>query len=132
MKAIAAKHHSGVTHLSIVKCDDNSGAKTLKVIAQMGFKGTKKRRPTIGVGDVFKASVIKGKPAMRKKIVKCVLIRQKHEYRRRTGDRVKFDENAAVLITDKNEPVGSEIKGAVAKEIAERFPRISTIAKNVI
>ena len=69
---------------------------------------------------------------MKKKIVKAVLIRQKQPYRRASGDVIQFEDNAAILITEKKEAQGSEIKGAVAKEVGERFPRIPTIAKNVV
>lgn len=132
MKAIQANVYGGLQPGSVVKCEDNSGAKELRIISKKGYTGRRKRRPDVGVADVFIASVIKGKVRMRKKIVKAVVVRQRLEYRRRTGERIKFEDNAAVLITDKNEPQGSEIKGVIAREAAERFPRLATIAKNVI
>lgn len=132
MRAISAKIRTGLTIGSRIKVDDNSGAKELRIITKKGYKGRRGRIPPIGVADILIGSVIQGKVGMRKKIVKAVVIRQKKEYRRRTGERIKFGDNAAVLITDKNEPLASEIKGVVAKEVAERFPKIATIAKNVI
>lgn len=132
MKGFATRVTGGLTIGSVVKVDDNSGAKFLRIISKEGYGGRRGRIPSIGIGDVFKGSVIQGKVEMRKKVVRAVVIRQRKEYRRFTGERVKFEDNAAVLITEKNEPLASEIKGVVAKEVAERFPKVATIAKNVI
>ncbi|MFH0986480.1 MAG: uL14 family ribosomal protein [Candidatus Micrarchaeota archaeon] len=132
MKGFAARITPGLTLLSVVKVDDNSGAKEIRIINRLGYKGRRGRQPPISVGDVIIGSVIKGKKDMRKKIVRAVIIRQKKDYRRATGERIRFEDNAAVLITDKNEPKASEIKGVVAKEVAERFPKVATISKNVI
>ncbi len=132
MKAVSSKMSGGVTIGSVVKVDDNSGAKKIRVIAKEGYKGRRRRLPTISVGDILIGSVIEGKKDLRKKVVRAVLIRQKKEYRRASGERIKFEDNACVLITDKNEPKASEIKGVVAKEVAERFPKISTISKNIV
>lgn len=132
MKGFATHVTGGLTIGSVVKVDDNSGAKMLRIISKEGYKGRRGRIPPIGVGDIFRASVIQGKVDIRKKVVRAVIIRQRKEYRRFTGERIKFEDNAAVLITEKNEPQASEIKGVVAKEVAERFPKVATIAKNVI
>jgi large subunit ribosomal protein L14 len=132
MKAISAHIYGGMHPGSIIKVDDNSGAKTLKMLSKAGYKGRRGRAPDIGVADIFQAAVVLGKVDMRKKIVRAVVIRQRKEYRRFTGERIKFEDNASVLITDKNEPQASEIKGVVAKEVAERFPKIATISKNVV
>lgn len=132
MKGVAARLAGGLQGESRVKVDDNSGAKLLRVIAMEGYRGRRNRQPDISVGDIFIASVAVGKVDMRKKVVRAVLIRQRKEYRRASGDRIKFEDNACVLITDKNEPQASEIKGVVAKEVAEKFPKIATIAKNVV
>lgn len=132
MKGLSAHITGGLTVESHIKVDDNSGVKMLRVLAKEGYRGRRGRLPDIGVADVFSASVIQGKAEMRKKIVRAVVIRQRKEYRRATGERIKFEDNAAVLLTDKNEPQASEIKGVVAKEVAERFPKVATISKNVI
>ncbi len=132
MKALSSKVTGGLTIGSRVKVDDNSGAKIVKILSKAGYKGRRRRRPEIGVGDIFQASVIQGKKDLRKKIVRAVIIRQKKEIRRASGERVRFEDNACVLITEKNEPKASEIKGVVAKEVAERFPKVSTIAKNIV
>jgi len=127
MKAIAAHIYGGM-----LKVDDNSGAKMLRMISKAKYRGRRGRLADIGVGDIFSAAVIQGKVDMRKKIVRAVVIRQKKEYRRFTGERIAFEDNACVLINEKNEPQASEIKGVVAKEVAERFPKIATISKNVV
>jgi large subunit ribosomal protein L14 len=132
MRAITAHIYGGMHPGSIIRVDDNSGAKTLRLVAKEKYRGRRGRTADIGVGDVLKGAVIQGKVDMRKKIVRAVIIRQKKEYRRFTGERIRFEDNACVLITDKNEPQGSEIKGVVAKEVAERFPKIATISKNVV
>lgn len=117
---------------SQLKCDDNTGAKVLEIISVINYKGRKRRIPKAGVGDMVICSVKKGKPEIVKKVVKAVIIRQRKEFRRPNGLRVKFEDNAAVIVDDKGMPKGSEIKGVVAKEVAERFPKIATLAKNVV
>jgi len=132
MKAISAKINGGLDIGAIVQCDDNTGVKKIRVIAKIGYRGRRRRRPAISVGDIFSGSVVVGKKGMKKKIVRAVLVRQRKPYKRANGDVIQFEDNAAILITDKKEAQGSEIKGAVAKEVGERFPRIPTVAKNVV
>jgi len=132
MKGIASHMTGGLTNGTVVKVDDNSGAKLVRIIGKEKYRGRRGRIPAVGIADIFFASVISGKKDLRKKVVRAVVIRQKKEFRRFTGERVKFEDNACVIITDKNEPQASEIKGVVAKEVAERFPKISTLAKNII
>ena len=68
------------------------------------------------------ASVVKGKPEMRKQTVLAVIVRQKKEYKRKDGTRIKFEDNAAVIVKDeKANPKGTILKGAVAKEAIERW-----------
>jgi len=132
MKAIAAHIYGGLHPGSIIRVDDNSGAKVLRMLSKEKYRGRRGRLADIGVGDIFQGSVIQGKVDMRKKIVRAVVIRQKKEYGRFTGERIGFEDNSCVLVNEKNEPQASEIKGIVAKEVAERFPKIATIAKNVV
>jgi large subunit ribosomal protein L14 len=132
MKAIAANVYGGVSIGSKIKVDDNSGAKILRILSKEKYRGRRGRIPDIGIGDIFFGSVILGKVEMRKKIMRAVVIRQRKEFHRATGERVGFEDNACVLLNEKNEPQASEIKGVVAKEVAERFPKVATIAKNVI
>ncbi|KXB01056.1 50S ribosomal protein L14 [candidate division MSBL1 archaeon SCGC-AAA259O05] len=115
-----------------LECGDNTGAKELGIISVVGYKGTRRRMPKAGVGDMFVASVKKGKPELRKQIVHGVVIRQKKEYRRMNGMRIKFEDNAAVLISPEGEPQGTEVRGPMAREAAERWPQIAGIASIVV
>jgi large subunit ribosomal protein L14 len=133
MKAIKAK----ITKALPVGCNlftcDNSGAKVLKIISVKGHKTKKGRYPAAGVGDMVQASVVKGKPDMRKQVVYAVIVRQRKEYRRPNGLRVKFEDNSAVVLKDeKGNPKGTIFKGAIAKEVCERYPFISKVAKKIV
>ncbi|MCD4740386.1 50S ribosomal protein L14 [archaeon] len=132
MKGLASKMTKSLQIGSTIKCDDNSGAKTLEIIAVLRYKGRRRRIARAGVGDVIICSVKKGKPEIRKKVVRAVITRQRKEFRRANGLRIKFEDNAAVLVDDTGLPKGTEIKGVVAKEVAERFAKIATLAKNVV
>ncbi|HEC95828.1 MAG TPA: 50S ribosomal protein L14, partial [Euryarchaeota archaeon] len=94
-----------ITGSSLI-CADNTGAKELEIISVIGYKGTLRRYPSAGIGDMIVASVKKGKPDIRKTIVKAVIIRQRKEYKRLDGMRVKFDDNAAVIVTPEGMPKG--------------------------
>lgn len=113
-------------------CVDNTGAKELQIISVVDYKGVRRRMPKAGVGDHIVASVKKGTPEVRKQIVRAVVVRQAKEYRRVDGSHIKFEDNAAVLITPEGAPRGSEIKGPVAREAAERWPRVAGIASIVV
>ena len=113
-------------------CADNSGAKVIAIINVLHLRGKHARYPAAGVGDIVVASVKKGKPDMIKKVVKALVVRQRKEYRRPNGMRIFFEDNAAVLINDSLLPVGTEIKGVVAKEIAERYPKVAAVAAGVV
>ncbi len=132
MKPISASVLRAIPVYSIIDCADNSGAKTLNVIAVKGYKPTKRQRAAAGIGDLLVCSVVKGDPKKRHEIVFAVIIRQKKEYRRMNGMRIQFEDNAAVLVNDRNEPVGTEIKGPVAREAVERFSGIGKISSQVV
>ncbi len=132
MKGLATNATNAIQKGSKVKVDDNSGAKELTVVSKEGEGTRRRRRAGIGIAGIFKASVTKGNVEMRKELVRAILIRQKKEYRRPSGRRIEFEDNAAVLIDEKGDPVGTEIKGVVAKEVGERLPKVATIAKNVV
>ncbi len=133
MREISAK----VTRAIPVGCQlqtcDNSGAKVLKVFNVRNLKTVKGRIGAAGVGDLVMASVKKGKPEMRKQVVFAVIVRQKKEYRRPDGLRVKFEDNAAVVLKDdKGNPKGTIFKGPIAKEACERWPGIAKIARIIV
>ncbi len=112
---------------------DNSGAKVVKIISVKGHKTVRRRIASAAIGDLVKASVIKGKPDMRKQVVLAVVVRCRKEYKRPDGSRVKFEDNAVVVLKDdKGNPKGTIFKGAVAKEAAERWPGVSKVARIVV
>lgn len=113
-------------------CADNTGAKELEIIAVLEYTGVLRRYPRAGVGDMVMASVKKGRPDVRKKMVNAVIIRQRKEYRRITGMRVKFEDNAAVITGPDGVPKGTEIRGPVAKEAVEKWVRLSSAANIVV
>ncbi len=132
MKGFTSNITKTLTLGTVLPCSDNSGAKMLYIVGALKFKGTRGRNPQVGVGDVIIASVRKGKPDMVKKVVKALIVRQKKEFRRANGTRICFEDNAAVLVNDDFLPMGTEIKGVVAREIAERFPKVAAISAGVV
>lgn len=131
MKGLPAKITKTLTTGSTLVCNDNSGAKELMIIGVLGWKGRRGRNPKAGVGDIVVCSVKKGDPKMVGTVVKAVIIRQKKEIRRPNGMRVSFEDNAAVLVTEDGLPTATEIKGVVAREVGERFPKVIAIAPGV-
>ncbi len=115
-----------------VKCADNSGAREVRIIQVSQYKGRLRRVPSAAVGDRVVVSVRRGVPDMRKKIFQAVLVRQRKPYRRPDGTWVQLEDNAAVIMTPEGEMRGSEIRGPVAKEAAERWPRIASAASIIV
>ena len=132
MEAIKADVTQGLEKGSILTCADNTGAREVKVISVAGYHGTKGRHPKGGVGDKVTVSVVKGTPEMRRQVLEAVIVRQRKAIRRPDGTRVKFEDNAAVLIDDMNDPRGTEIKGPIAREVAERFGSIASTATMIV
>lgn len=131
-KAMTANICKTLVPGSRLTCADNSGAKELEIISVRSYKGILNRFPKAGVGNLVIASVKKGKPEIRKQVVLAVIIRQKKPYRRYNGTRIRFHDNAAVLINEEGFPKGTEIKGAVARESTEKWNKISSIASIVV
>ena len=112
---------------------DNSGAKIVKITAVFGQKTVKGRKPAAGIGDMVMGAVKKGRPDMRKTVVFAIIVRQKKEFRRPDGTRIKFADNALVVLKDdKGNPKGTLLKGAVAKEVCDRWPAIAKLASIVV
>lgn len=111
---------------------DNSGARKLQMILPLGGASGK----VAGLGDVITAAVKEASPdgqVKKGKVVKAVVVRTRKEYRRRDGTYIRFDENAAVLINDAGEPVGTRVFGPVARELREKkFLKIVSLAPEVI
>ncbi len=133
MKAVTSNITKSIQLKTRMVCADNSGAKELELIAVKGYKGKLRRLCKAGVGDVVICSVKKGKEKLRKTVVYAVIVRQRKEYRRYDGERIKFVDNAAVLVNPKTfEPQGTEIRSVIAKEAVERFSPIGKIASIVL
>ncbi|PIN80280.1 50S ribosomal protein L14 [Candidatus Woesearchaeota archaeon CG10_big_fil_rev_8_21_14_0_10_32_9] len=133
MKSIKATIPKCLPHGARVETCDNSGAKMLKIFSVKGHKTLKGKMPSARVGDLVQASVVKGRPDMRKTVVWAIIVRQKKEYRRMDGTRVKFEDNAAVVLKDdKGNPKGTIFKGPVAKEACERWPGIAKVASMIV
>lgn len=132
MKAITAALTRGLQTGTRLKCADNSGAAVLEIISVKGLHGVKRRQPAAGIADAVVAAVKKGDPKMRHEVVTAVIVRVARSYRRPSGLRIAFEDNAAVLVNEKGEPRGSRIKGPIAKEVVERWSAIGKIATTVI
>jgi len=132
MKAMSIPNNKALTLKSHITCTDNSGAKEVYIISVFRFTGVKRSLPKAGIGTMVNVVIKKGKPEMRGKIERAVIVRTKQEYRRANGTRIKFEDNAVVLVDPEGLPKASEIKGCVAKEVGERFPKIAGMASVVI
>ena len=117
---------------SILEVADNSGAKRLMCIKALG--GSKRRYA--GLGDIIVASVKDSIPNSKVKsgdVVKAVIVRTTKEVRRADGSYIKFDRNAAVILDNKREPVGTRIFGPVARELRSgKFMKILSLAPEVL
>ena len=133
MKALPSRIPKALPHGSRIFACDNSGARILKIVGVRGHKTRKGRYPSAAIGDWVMASVVEGKPGVRKTVVPVVIVRQKKEFRRADGTRVKFEDNAGVILKDElGAPKGTVIKGPIAKEVAVRWPMVSKIASIVV
>ena len=110
---------------------DNSGARRLMCILPVGGDAGSRA----GLGDVITASVKEATPdsAIKEgKVVRAVVVRTRKEHRRRDGTYIRFDDNAAVLINETGEPVGTRVFGPVARELREKkFTKIVSLAPEV-
>lgn len=117
------------TYLTVA---DNSGAKSIRAICMLG--GTKRRYARIG--DIIVASVKEAIPngtVKKKAVVKAVIVRTVRNLRRKDGSSIRFDDNAAVIIKDDLNPVGTRVFGPVARELrAKNFTKIISLAPEVL
>jgi len=111
---------------------DNSGARKLQVILPLGGGLGRKA----GLGDIVTAAVKESSPdgtVKKGTVVKAVIVRTRLPHRRRDGSYIRFDENAAVVINDTNEPVGTRVFGPVARELRDKkFLKIVSLAPEVV
>ncbi|QSL66878.1 hypothetical protein MERGE_001265 [Pneumocystis wakefieldiae] len=117
---------------AIINCADNSGAKNLYIISVKGTGARLNRLPASSIGDMVLATVKKGKPELRKKILQAIIVRQRKPWRRRDGTHLYFEDNAGVIVNPKGEMKGSAITGPVGKECADLWPRIASNSGMVI
>ncbi len=117
---------------SRLKIADNTGAREIMCINVLG--GTRRRYAR--VGDIIVASVkraIPGSATKKGEVIRAVIVRTAQPYRRPDGSYIRFDENAAVILTDKNNPKGTRIFGPVARELREKnFTKIVSLAPEVL
>ncbi|MCL5008489.1 MAG: uL14 family ribosomal protein [Candidatus Marsarchaeota archaeon] len=134
MKAIPSKIMKTIVPGGVFTCADNSGAYQLRMIHIIGKGGGGRhgKLAAVGIGDIVSASVRKGTPAYLKKPVRVVVIRQRAPIRRANGMRVRFEDNAAIMVNEENLPIGTEVKGAIAREVIERFVKIGGIASRIV
>ena len=117
---------------SMLEVADNSGARKLQcILPRGGDLGLK-----AGLGDVITAAVKEATPdgtVKKGKVVRCVIVRMRKETRRKDGTYIRFDTNAAVLINELGEPIGTRVFGPVARELREtRFMKIVSLAPEVL
>jgi large subunit ribosomal protein L14 len=122
----------GLTSGSVFACADNSGARVLRLIQVLGYKGRHRRLPKASVGDLVMVSCREGTPEMRRQMFNAVIVRQRKPYLRKDGTWIQFEDNAAVILTPEGTLRGSDIKGPIAKEAVERFARLGTTARMVV
>ncbi|MFH1012973.1 MAG: 50S ribosomal protein L14 [Thermoplasmatota archaeon] len=132
MKGIAGRQMRGLPTGAHLECIDNTGAKIVEIVATPKLKGTHRRYPKAGIGDMVIISVKKGAPDMRRQLLKAVIVRQRCPFRRSDGTMVQFEDNAAVIVADNGDTKGTMIKGPVAIEAAERWPRIAAAASIIV
>jgi len=133
MKGISARPTRALNLGSYVLAADNSGARIVKLIGVRHGKTKRGRQQYAKIGDLVKISVRVGDPKMKGEIFDAVVVRVKKPYRRNTGERVAFEDNAVVLLKDeKGNPKGTQIKGPIARETGERYPFVNKIAKYVL
>jgi large subunit ribosomal protein L14 len=133
MRGIAGKQTRGLPTMARLQVADNTGAKIAQIINVRKLGGTMRRYPAAGVGDLIKVSIKRGTPETRRQMYTAVVIRQRRPFRRIDGTWVQFEDNACVITNDAgNELQGSDIKGPVSREAAERWPRIAATAKQIV
>ncbi len=132
MQGLPGNQTKGLIVGSRITCADNTGAKITKIISVKGYKGVHRRVPSAGIGDLVVVSVIKGTPEMRRQLFHAVIVRQKRPFRRPDGTMVSFEDNAVVITAPNGETKGTDIKGPVAKEAAERWARIGALASIIV
>jgi len=132
MKSISARATAGLNLGAQLIAADNSGAKIVRLVSVKGSKAAKKRQTFGKIADGVKVSVRVGVPDMKGKVFDAVIIRQRKPFRRLTGERIAFSDNAVAIMKDeKGNPKGTQIKGPIPREVQERWPQVAKIASIV-
>ncbi len=126
------KVNEGLQVGSYVAVADNSGAREAMIINVPLLKTRLRRVPFAGIGDLVIVSIKKGTPQLRKQVTYAVVIRQRRPFKRPDGVWVSFDDNAVVLVNPDGTPRASEIRGPVAREAAERWPKVAKLATMIV
>lgn len=112
-------------------CADNTGGRILKIISVAQYKARHRRLAKAGAGDMINCRVVEGDQKLRGVVMQAIVIRQRKEFRRPDGARLRFEDNAAVLCTEDGDMKGTEIKGPVAREAADKWPNVAAMASVV-
>jgi large subunit ribosomal protein L14 len=132
MKSVSSRPTKSLNIGSIVDACDNSGARIVKIVSIKRGKTKKGRQGYAKVADWVKVSVRKGDPKMKGEVFDAIVVRQKKPWRRNSGERVCFTDNAVALLKDeKGNPKGTQIKGPIAREVQERWKEVAKIASIV-
>ncbi len=133
MKAISSRTTKGLNLGAKLVAADNSGARIVRLVGVKRAKTKKGRQVAAKVADWVKVSVRKGNPEMKGEVFDAVLVRQKKPWRRNTGERICFTDNAVALLKDeKGNPKGTQIKGPIPREIMERWKQVAKLASVVV
>jgi len=132
MKGLPGRQTRGLPKGARLDCIDNTGAKIVEIIEVMKYRGVRNRISSAGIADLLVVTVKKGTPETRKQVMNAVVVRQRRPFRRPEGVMVQFEDNACVIVTPEGEVKGSDIKGPVAREAAERWPRVAATASMIV
>lgn len=122
----------GIPLGAVLACADNTGARKVRIISVAEYRGRHRRLPIAGIGDMVNCTIEEGDEKLRNQIFQAIVVRQKKEYRRTDGTHIGFEDNAAVLTTADGDLKGTEIKGAVARESANKWPGVSAAASIIL
>jgi len=132
MKAISARATRGLNIGAKLEACDNSGARIVRIVGVKKAKAKKGMQTPARIADWVKVSVRAGDPKMKGEVFDAVIVRQKRAWRRKTGERVAFSNNAVALLKDdKGNPKGTQIKGPIAREVQERWKEVAKLASVV-
>ncbi len=134
MKSLKTRMTKPLPIGSVINIVDNSGARLAMIISVKGYKTRTRKLSNAGIADLVTAAVKAGKPDMVHKVVPVVIVRQKKEFTRPDGTKVRFEDNAGIVLRDVKlgTPKGSLIKGPIAKEVAYRWSQVAKTASIMV